>query len=256
MEYAPGGVNLSGQLMAGENLRTRYYDEEFGSTEFTECTSGYGAFRKVKKKDGSWGRIPFLLTAGHCSDIGQPVQKFRYPHGTDNYFGIGHVAKSSWQGWHKWETDALAVKLEGLPAPDRIYWQGSPPASRRVTPMGHSHPGDELCFSGVVSNFPKCGEAHEIEERRAIYEHGVQHGRQWKIPISVGCEGGDSGAPVWNKTTGRVVGLLVERNLQETFLMFGILRPLASPSRLSIPRACRRSKHRESSAHPRSRGSN
>jgi hypothetical protein len=117
---------------------------------------------------------------------------------------------SSWQGSHKWETDALAVKLEGLPAPDHIYWQGSPSASRRVTPMGRSHPGDELCFSGVVSNFPKCGEAHEIEERAATYEYGVQHGRQWKIPIAVGCEGGDSGAPVWNKTTGRVVGLLTE----------------------------------------------
>lgn len=217
VEYAPGGVSLSGQLMAGENLRTRYYDFEFESTEFTECTTGFGAFRKVKKKDGSWGRIPFLLTAGHCSDVGKPVQKFKYPHGTDNYFGIGHVAKSSWQGWNKWETDALAVKLEGLPAPDRIFWQGSPSASRRVTPMGRSHPGDELCFSGVVSNFPKCGEAHEVEERSPIYRHGVQHGRQWNIPISVGCEPGDSGAPVWSKTTGRVVGLLVEKESSRNF---------------------------------------
>lgn len=43
------------------------------------------------------------------------------------------------------------------------------------------------------------------------------HGRQWKIPISVGCEGGDSGAPVWNKTTGRVVGLLVEKESSRNF---------------------------------------
>ncbi|HET6997661.1 MAG TPA: DUF6531 domain-containing protein [Solirubrobacterales bacterium] len=218
IEYAPGGISLSAdRLMAGENLRTRYVDQQYQSTEVTQCTAGYGAFRKVKKKDGSWGRIPFVLTAGHCSDVGQPVQKFRSPHGQDNYYGIGQVAKSSWQGWHKWETDALAVKLEGLPAPDRIFWQGSPPASRRVTPMGRSHPGDELCFSGVISNFPQCGEAHEIEERRAIYEYGVQHGRQWKIPISVGCEGGDSGAPVWNKSTGRVVGLLVEKESARNF---------------------------------------
>jgi len=210
---------------------------------FPNCTAGYGAFRKVKKKDGSWGRVPFLLTAGHCSDVGQTVQKYRYPHGTDNYFGIGHVAMSSWQGWHKWETDALAVKLEGLPAPDRIHWQGSPPASRRVTPLGRSHAGDELCFSGVVSNFPKCGEAHEIEERAAIYEHGVQHGRQWKIPISVGCEGGDSGAPVWDKSTGRVVGLLVEKESSRNFPDFWdtttvcYATPLINPRGVSMEQA-------------------
>ncbi|HET7485276.1 MAG TPA: 6-bladed beta-propeller [Solirubrobacterales bacterium] len=218
VEYAPGGIRLSGErLMAGENLRTRYYEEERGYTEFVNCTAGYGAFRKIRQSNGSWVRIDFLLTAGHCSEVGQPVQKYKYPHGTDNYFGIGHVSKSSWQGWHKWETDALAVKMEGLTAPDRIFWQGSPPASRQVTPLGRSHPGDELCFSGVVSNFPKCGEAHEIEERAAIYEHGVQHGHQWKIPISVGCEPGDSGSPVWDRTTGRVVGLLVEKESSRNF---------------------------------------
>ena len=218
VEYAPGGIRLSGErLMAGENLRTRYYEEERDYTEFVNCTAGYGAFRKIRQSNGSWVRIDFLLTAGHCSEVGQPVQKYKYPHGTDNYFGIGHVSKSSWQGWHKWETDALAVKMEGLTAPDRIFWQGSPPASRQVTPLGRSHPGDELCFSGVVSNFPKCGEAHEIEERAAIYEHGVQHGHQWKIPISVGCEPGDSGSPVWDRTTGRVVGLLVEKESSRNF---------------------------------------
>jgi len=212
VEYAPGGTTLSSKrMMAGENLRTRYYDQELQTTIFTQCTAGYGAFRKVRRAGGRWVRVDFLLTAGHCSEVGKPVQKFRYPHGTDNYFGIGHVAKSSWEGWHKWETDALAVKLEGVAAPRRIFWQGSPSASRRVTRIGRSHPGDELCFSGVVSNFPKCGHAHEIEERRAIWAHGVQHGRQWKIPISVGCEGGDSGSPVWDRTTGRVVGLLVEK---------------------------------------------
>jgi YD repeat-containing protein len=196
----------SGRVKAGENLRVRIYNEETGNTIFGNCTAGYGAYRNKPLENGGVAHIQYLLTAGHCSTLGEPMQKYQAPRGTDNYFGIGTVRKSSFEGFHNWETDALAVKLEGIDAPRYIYWAGSPP--RRVTSAGWAHPGDELCFSGVKTGKVSCGTAFEATARPYPFLFGREHGSAWVIPFGVGSREGDSGAPVWDKTTGRVVGLL------------------------------------------------
>ncbi len=199
-------LNSGDRLKAGENLRVRIYNEETGNTIFGNCTSGFGAFRPVKRPSGGVDRVQFLLTAGHCSTIGEPVQKFKAPRGTDNYFGIGKVAKTSFAGFHKWETDALAARLEGISSPRYIYWPESPP--RRVTAAGRAHPGDELCFSGVKSGYPQCGTALDTSVQHYPFLFGHDHGNAWVVRFGVESREGDSGAPVWDKTTGDVVGLL------------------------------------------------
>jgi YD repeat-containing protein len=206
----------SERVMAGQNIRVELYDEEYSNTVRGFCTSAYGAERTVKRANGEKDRIEYLLTAGHCSEPGFPVRKFPKPRGeyVKNQYKIGAVAATALKGTgpiehpnNVFETDVLAVKLaDGFVAPNHIYWPGSDP--RRVTPAGFVHPGDELCFSGTQSGIPNCGPFMGLELVDFPFLFGKDHGVAWEFRFDTPNTDGDSGSPVWNKTTNMVVGII------------------------------------------------
>jgi sugar lactone lactonase YvrE len=212
VHYEPTFQYHTERMMAGENLHVRVKDYSINNTEWGHCTAAYGAVQKVKRKDGSIDHVHYLLTAGHCSQIGQPIQKYPYPRGDNDAsaYGIGEVTRSSFRGsgaaYDPSETDALAVKLNGVLPPQYIFWPGAHP--RKVTPAGRVHEGDELCFSGVKTGKIECGKSLGVQNLDYPSLLGTDHGHEWAITFEAENDHGDSGAPVWDKTTHYVVGIL------------------------------------------------
>jgi YD repeat-containing protein len=199
---------LSGRIEAGENLYVKRYNGDESILEDGFCTAGFGAFDKVTRDDGGTDRVQYLLTSGHCSELNRIVKKFPYPRGNtiDNAFKIGTVEDTAWLGWEKREMDALAIRLEGIASPRYIFRPSTKP--KQVTEAGRTHWGDEICFSGVKTGKVECGPAREPRLVDYGREAGRDHGKAWVIRFEASGDDGDSGAPVWDKTTHKVVGIL------------------------------------------------
>ncbi len=212
------------RLLAGENLRTHAKPSEKYEL-FSYCTAGPGAFEWITAKaNGERLRAEFLLTAGHCFDVpGQP-EKSIYPRGTDNFTPIGRRARNGLVGEQHYETDAQAVRLDGYHAPRYIYRPFRAPLS--VGPPGSFNRGQVLCYSGVVSGVVRCGTAIGI---RSIVIPEELSGRMWNIKLEMKPGAplpshGDSGAPVWEAGTRKIVGLV-----SGTEDGYGFVTPLLHP---------------------------
>lgn len=203
-----GGHGSSGRMMAGEKVL-------FGTDSY--CTAGYGAWERVPTKTGGYQFQQYLLTAGHCGHVGEHVSKYLSPRGANNSFPIGEVDRTGFPGGKYWETDALAVRLSGIDAPRYIYRAGWP--ARRVTHVGRPRSGDELCFSGYKTGAVTCGKYLWMGtwNYRGEDESTGPHGFARTIQMEAQNLAGDSGAPVWDKTTGYVVGLLGGRIDTQSF---------------------------------------
>ena len=67
------------------------------------------------------------------------------------------------------------------------------------------HTGETLCFSGVITAKKVCGPSLEVvkyfPEKRATHP-------MWDIEVKFPTEEGDSGAPVWDRDTHDLVGIV------------------------------------------------
>jgi YD repeat-containing protein len=196
------------RLLAGENLRNRTVASQ--THEFLSfCTAGPGAFEwRKSKSNGKRIRAEFLLSAGHCLDTANDViEKSIYPRGEDNFTPTGHRAKNGLVGQQHYETDAQTIRLEGYHAPRFIY---RPYRARLpIAAPARYDQGKVLCYSGVTSGIVRCGTAIGI---RSIVIPEPNSGRMLNIKVEPKSgnppQEGDSGAPVWEAGTRRIVGLV------------------------------------------------
>lgn len=212
---APVGVELSereellgGRVQAGENLKMKF---DFEEVELDPpCTAGYGAYDAKPRNNGTIQRVQYLLMAAHCGPLGANVKKSYHPRGTDNFFYIGKLKFSGWTG-RPYESDVAAARLEDIAAPRYIFDPKADPHPVRAA--GWAHQGDELCFSGVVTGKVTCGPYSGIEEVIPKNPPWSSSARAvtTRLFFKAFSEQGDSGAPVWNKTTGKSIGILVSR---------------------------------------------
>jgi YD repeat-containing protein len=191
------------ELLAGTQIGAIY--KQGGETVESACTSGFGAVRTIMR-EGQSHEQQFMLTAGHCAPVGATLYKTQRPRGVGNWSEIGKFAYNGFSGGRHYETDAAAARLDGLEAPRYIFRQGEP--ARPVRAAGWVHKGDQVCFSGVRSGKVKCGPATGVRVFIPRINDGLNHGRMWAIKFKVRSRPGDSGAPVWDQTTGMSLGLL------------------------------------------------
>jgi hypothetical protein len=189
---------ITGRMLAGDRILTQWADNVR-----TNCTAGFGAY-----EDRPVGRIRFLLTSGHCAHLDQ---KFYRASGNQhpelepksNWREIGHVTRNPyWVGPPF--TDILAMRFHSDGLAPRHYHghEGAlPPIESPVV----ARRGQRLCVSGAVSDRVKCGKVVGIKH---IYIDDL-HRRHGLIKVEgLNTADGDSGAPVWNARTRKVVGLL------------------------------------------------
>ncbi len=121
---------------------------------------------------------------------------------------VGVVRRTGLPWGHQhYETDGQAIRLEfGDQIPNVIYRPSGP---RNVTRPGIARKGDVLCFSGVTTNRVKCGVTDGVSVLHLLNDNNEESpGRLWEIHANLPIKHGDSGAPVWDRSNGRVVGLV------------------------------------------------
>lgn len=211
-----------GRIFAGDRI--------FGhrSGAYTECTAGFGAWENRKmKSNGQLIRARFLLTAGHCSDLGSFVRRSSHANleNSKKWVTIGSVNRTGLPyGGQHYETDALGVRLEGAGlAPHEIQTEGLPLHIKQAVAPRH---GQLLCVSGAHSDRVDCGRMTGVRHIKVDEFPGrvlliVVHGLH--------TESGDSGSPLWNAHSGRAVGLLQGRSLNPNHANVRFFTPLVKP---------------------------
>lgn len=105
-------------------------------------------------------------------------------------------------------TDGEAIRItQGGVAPIAIWgWEGHPLPTK---PAMRAKKGNVLCFSGAISKTVSCGPVVARSRRYTGTTEFYAVGGYWvRFPEDKRPGKGDSGAPVWNKRTGRSVGLI------------------------------------------------
>jgi sugar lactone lactonase YvrE len=210
----------SGRIYAGD----RIFGHKSGA--YTECTAGFGAWEdRGKKSNGQPIRARFLLTAGHCSDLGSFVRRSSHANlqNPENWRTVGSVNRTGLPlGGQHYETDAEGIRLEdsGL-APHEIQTELLPrPIKQAVAPQH----GQLLCVSGAHSDRVDCGRMTGV---RHVINSEIP-GRELLIVVhGLHTEPGDSGGPLWNKRSGHAVGLLQGKSLTRAHVRF--FTPLVKP---------------------------
>jgi hypothetical protein len=95
-----------------------------------------------------------------------------------------------------------------------------------------------LCFSGVTTNKIQCGTMTRIHVIKVGLDKPAypgdplpyeSPGREWDIQANLPVKHGDSGAPVWDRKTGRVVGIVSA--------LGGFVTPLIHSPRLPVEKS-------------------
>jgi YD repeat-containing protein len=189
--------NKSGPIQAGDDL------EGYGASGgYFRCTAAFGASNSTTGNQGQQVKHHYLLTAGHCFGLGKAVTQAS---GTT----IGHVKKDQYSETKAFTLDGEAVMLEGeAHVPEYIF--KSPYTQQRIGKPMVPYDHEEVCQSGVTSGL-KCGHVLNEGKPMVIYsrsEAGAKLGN-WVVPIMVKVSRGDSGGPIFDRKTGRAIGLTV-----------------------------------------------
>lgn len=159
----------------------------------------------------------FLLTAGHCAAVpDNEVWRAEYdgdaypdPYSDAGKHVIGNVARITLNLDERAgvRTDATAIRIKdaGVVPVGVLAWGEQVPTK----PAGWARKGTILCYSGSKSKTAACG---KVVARSANYhpeDAPFGLGGYWvRFPEDKRPDHGDSGGPVWNKLTGRAVGLI------------------------------------------------
>lgn len=200
-EFLAGRNRTTGPVKAGDFIRT----------ENNGCTAAFGATEQAPPGQPT---KRFLLTAGHCFEIGATVGRAEQYGFGPHIHPIGEVVRNALPvrdgaPRERGETDGLAIALQNPNiAPTEIF--PSKPL-KAASPDSEFEPeiekNNKLCFSGAFDGL-QCGiSAGKVYV--VLHEGSFRSGKMNEIRVTgVEVEHGDSGAPVWNTRTGRPVGVL------------------------------------------------
>ncbi|HET7445723.1 MAG TPA: DUF6531 domain-containing protein [Solirubrobacterales bacterium] len=200
-----GRNRASGRIQAGDHIITHKGN----------CTAGFGAYEdRTEKSTGEPVRARFLLTAAHCADSGTLVVRSANP-SSGPFYEVGPVNRRGNESGIG-RSDSEAIRVNGGLAPNSIFRNGFPPLS--VGEPSRAHRNDLVCFSGITTNKKKCGKllgevGFEVHNYLEIFYIVKMHTRD-----------GDSGAPVWNPTTERSIGLI--KGEPEGYPQYTLVAPL------------------------------
>jgi YD repeat-containing protein len=177
------------------------------------CSAGFGAWdRGGQKPTGSFLNRYFILTAGHCFQLGQEIHQWGYHNlGEEWDRPIGTVSRTAWGENPSGDgTDALAVRLaDPSIVPNMIRW--SFVQDIRVQGVAIPREGMVVCISGAARERSKCRDIEWPPERKRWVTRnvdGVKHFTPFltTVPMGVNSVKGDSGGPIWERGTGFAVG--------------------------------------------------
>jgi len=212
------GLSVVYQANAGSEFKGRFQTghpflagEEIRS-EKHRCTASLGAWSRVGTNKQSHKPIKhrYALTAGHCGTFGEWFYRSHFPK-DEQPLKIGKPARRGFfEDPNRVDVDAVAIRLgDASLVPGWIYECCGGLVAMRPTGVAFPHVGEVVCQSGQSSNAVLCGSVvQEASLRRLKNEEGKLSGWEWTVTAAVGGEGGDSGAPVWLRYTGRAVGLV------------------------------------------------
>ena len=221
--FLGGRFRNDGRMLAGDYINGDFQlvfgeDPDKGPKP---CTAGFGA---EERRSGEAPRL-FLLTAGHCyKELGQEVWRAEYdgnavvPYSDAGKSEVGTVRRSAFQYFvGSTRTDGAAIRItQGGIVPIAIWgWDGQPLPTK---PAMTAKKGNALCFSGAISGNVSCGRVVARSRRYTGTTEVYAVGGYWvKFREDDRPGKGDSGAPVWNKRTGRSVGLISAGRPEGTF---------------------------------------
>lgn len=235
VEYVPpakvasGRYRISGRMRAGDSILNR-------ESTAKSCTAGFGAYHEFMRGP-KLVRAEFVLTAGHCFRLDEPVYRSEYADFSyeNRWHRIGHVGRSGYAvpNAEGVRTDAETIRIEGSGdiAPRVIFgWDGVPIETRRA---GRGWVNHRVCFSGAKSQTPSCGkiiarDRNGEHDGETGFESVFRSGGYW-VEFEHTAIPGDSGAPVWDAQTGAAIGLA-------TAIRWGtqtLVEPLLHPPNMS-----------------------
>lgn len=196
----------TGAVKAAERIWDR-------GTGFVACSAGFGAWdRGGIKPDGTPLYRHFILTAGHCYVHGELVYQFDAPgEDPEDWWerDLGYVRRNAMiEHPSGYGTDALAIRVAdpGI-VPRLIRWS----SSRDVRVQGVAVPkeGMVVCVAGSTRGHSKCGAMDwPPETKRWEPVHNNGNPILTTVPFKINSKEGDSGGPIWERSTGYVLGTL------------------------------------------------
>jgi hypothetical protein len=177
------------------------------------CTAGFGTSERAgTAKNGAGIFSHFVLTAGHCFEVGEVIRRF-HKEKEQSPYQLGRVTRRPLLiEQDKFSTDGEAIELsgDGSQVPTTIVGE-----SRHKLPVNGvdvAKPGMVVCISGATTDqIPKClpilGPA-EYHPGWALKEGGYTP-PFYILHTALRSQAGDSGAPIWTAGSGKALGLNV-----------------------------------------------
>jgi YD repeat-containing protein len=203
-------IRQYGPVKAGDRIRIE--------PRSGECTGAFGAWDQGGvQPDGMPLFRHFLLTAGHCvKGTGEEIKQWEVTNSVPSELvwekRLGYARRWSFNEHSSgFGTDGTAVRLISPEVVPRLIYYS---ADRSIRVQGATTPteGMVVCVSGSSTDQSRCGEVLWPPE---LFRYPPKPGLTdkyspflWQVPFKVDTEGGDSGAPVWERGTGKAVGTL------------------------------------------------
>jgi hypothetical protein len=203
-QFSDKWARPDGAVRGGEEIEMR-------EPEVAECSAGFGAWDKAgKKPNGEQKYRHFIVTAGHCAVAGAEIVQWNGGswENADWKRKLGTVRRYAFTKHPSgYGTDAAAIRLNNPGLTPRLFQTEANPV--RIEGSAAANPGMIVCKSGATTRKKLCGAIDwSVEAWTWGEEYGNGNPKLWTIEMHVAGPGGDSGGPIWQRGTRKVLGTL------------------------------------------------
>jgi YD repeat-containing protein len=203
-QFSANWARPDGAVRGGEYIEMR-------EPETAPCSAGFGAWDKAgQKPDGSSKYRHFIVTAGHCAVAGAEIVQWDGAswENADWKRVLGTVRRYAFTKHpNGYGTDAAAIRLNSPGLVPRLIQTEALPV--RIKGSTSAHRGMIVCKSGSTSQGKECGDIQWSVEAWAWGEqYGNGNPKLWTIEMQLRAPGGDSGGPIWQRGSRKIVGTL------------------------------------------------